>query len=160
MELQIRSRLYSTVGLRPMQVTVRARCANRTRHATRYPFAESVFEDAAVQPYIHNCIVKVHEGCNMYRFMIFFKRHCNLRLNKTLSTLSTRCLFRGDIVVMRVAARNEFSVVNMRERDTILADWVIPRLVQRLLQVFSSSHISYITGLQTRLICAATYQSC
>jgi hypothetical protein len=69
-------------------------------------------------------MVKVCEGSSVYRFMIFFKRHCKLRKNKTLQT---QCFFQGDIVAMRIAAKNDSPVVNMRGRDTILLDWVIPK---------------------------------
>jgi len=37
--------------------------------------------------------------------------------------------FRGDALVMRVGARDCRSVVNMRERDTILSDFVINKYV-------------------------------
>lgn len=79
-----------------------------------------------MQPYIHNCIVNVHEGAITHQFMVFFKHHCHLRTNNIMSVKQN---FRGDAVVMRVAARNSSSVVNMRDRDTIIADWVISRSV-------------------------------
>jgi hypothetical protein len=106
-------------------VLVPVRCADSTRNANRYPYVESLFEDPVIQPYIHNCVVKLHDGSHNYHFMVFFKRHRRLRTNRTI----TGGVLRGDVVVMRIAARNDHSVVNMRERDTIVADWVTPKSV-------------------------------
>lgn len=107
-------------------MVVPARCADGTRNSNRYPYVESMFEDATIQSYIHNCIVQVREGSTSYRYMFFFKRHCCLRVNRTIAG----AILRGDLIVMRVSATNNLSVVNMRERDTILADWVAPRSAQ------------------------------
>ena len=125
-EVKIRCRLYSTARTRPMPVVVCAR-SDRTQAANRYPYIESLFEDSRVQPYIHNCIVRVHEGSITHQFMVFFKRHCHLPVNDLVSCRG--CIFRGDVVVTRVAVRNVRSVVNMRGRDALLADCVMSRSV-------------------------------
>jgi hypothetical protein len=91
----------------------------------QYPFAESVLQDAALQPYVHDCVVRVNEGPHTYNFRVFFKRHCRLRLNMSLSKQSVPTNFRGDIVVMKIGVRNEY--VNMRGRDGILSDWLSSR---------------------------------
>lgn len=109
---------------KPRQVMMTTRCANVSRTAARFPFAESLFQDARVQPYIHSCFVTVYEGRHIYRFCIFFKRHCRLPPNLLLG--GTENDFRGDAVVMRVGADHQL-VVNMRGRDVSIADYMMVR---------------------------------
>ncbi|KAF8573979.1 hypothetical protein K439DRAFT_1373777, partial [Ramaria rubella] len=117
------SRIYSVKDLRPRQIHVPMRCSSNSSRR-RYPFVESVFEGAVVQPYIHDCLVYVVEGRHTYHFRIFFKRHCRLLVNQAVHPTNGMA-FRGDVLVMRVGQQNE--LVNMRGRDTIVADWVISR---------------------------------
>ncbi|KAG1875739.1 hypothetical protein F4604DRAFT_1924801 [Suillus subluteus] len=121
-ELHLRCRLYSTLRDRPRQATMLTRCSGYSRTALRFPVPESLFEEAAVQPYIHNCFVTVHEGSHIYQFCIFFKRHLRLRANLLLSSGDRK--FRGDAVVMRIGVNNPF-IVNMQGRDNTLADFII-----------------------------------
>ncbi|KAI6108770.1 hypothetical protein EDD16DRAFT_1460282, partial [Pisolithus croceorrhizus] len=86
-------RLYSASYCRPQQVAMLTRCANISRNATRYPVVESVLQDAALQPYVHNCQITVHEGRRTYHYCIFFKQHCRLRANAMLDK------FQGDVVI-------------------------------------------------------------
>lgn len=126
-ELRLRCRSYPLVRSRPCQIVVNTRCiapANRAHH--RYPFAESVFNDATIQPYIHNCTVSIQEGKQVNRFCVFFKRHCRLPLNKSIPGLSD-VQFRGDAIVMRVGGLNGQSFVNMRGRDSVLSDYVMSK---------------------------------
>ncbi|KAG1769972.1 hypothetical protein EV702DRAFT_978389 [Suillus placidus] len=120
-ELHLRCRLYSTLWTKPCQVTMLTRCSGHSRTAQRFPVPESLFEEATVQPYIHNCFVTVHEGRHVYQFCIFFKRHLRLRANVLLSRDDHK--FRGDAVVMRIGVNN--TSVNMRGRDNALADFLI-----------------------------------
>ncbi|KAG2127271.1 uncharacterized protein EDB93DRAFT_1096597, partial [Suillus bovinus] len=53
-------------------------------------------------PYVHNCVVTLHEGRHIYQFCVFFKRHCRLRTNPLLSSIDH--ILRGDAVVMRIGA--------------------------------------------------------
>jgi hypothetical protein len=59
--------------------------------------------------------------------MVFFKRHVLLRKNKCLSTLvrGVAPICKGDVLVMRLGSLAAY--VNMRDRDTILADWLVRR---------------------------------
>ena len=59
--------------------------------------------------------------------MVFFKRHVLLKKNKCLSMLlrSPASLLKGDALVMRMGSIATY--VNMRDRDTILADWLIKK---------------------------------
>ncbi|KAG1776431.1 hypothetical protein EV702DRAFT_971446, partial [Suillus placidus] len=100
----LRCRLYSTLWTKPHQVTMLTRCSGHSRTAQRFPVPESLFEEATVQPYIHNCFVTVHEGRHVYQFCIFFKRHLRLRANVLLSRDDHK--FRGDAVVMRIGVNN------------------------------------------------------
>ncbi|KAG1825157.1 hypothetical protein EV424DRAFT_1301441, partial [Suillus variegatus] len=93
----LQCRLYSASWTRPHQVTMLTRCSGRSRAAQRFPVLESLLEEAAVQPYVHNCFVNVCEGRHIHRFCIFFKRHLRLRANVLLSTGGRK--FRGDAVV-------------------------------------------------------------
>ncbi|KAH7916966.1 hypothetical protein BV22DRAFT_986628, partial [Leucogyrophana mollusca] len=80
----IRCRLYSTWRSKPLQVAVATRCGDRIGRANRYPFVESLLDEAVLQPYVHDCLVRVHEGGVTHDFRIFFKRHCLLRINQSL----------------------------------------------------------------------------
>jgi len=106
-----------------------------TSRQTRYPFAESVLGGSCIQAYIHNCLVEVREGRHTYYFSVFFKRHCMLPINNCLDHLREGAEdmdiepFRGDILVMRVASKNQESYVNMRERDTVLSDFLVVQCV-------------------------------
>jgi hypothetical protein len=80
-----------------------------------------------MQSYIHDCLIRVHEGKHVYNFRVFFKRHRRLHINQSIRRLSDDHTFRGDALVMRAGARDYNSVVNMRERDTILSDYVITK---------------------------------
>ncbi len=95
----------------------------------RFPLAEGHFADAIVQPYIHNCSVIVLEKSQVHNFMVFFKNHRRLPINRSLRALQCEDALRGDVLVMRSASRNLASVVNMRGRDSVLADFVVKRSV-------------------------------
>jgi hypothetical protein len=59
--------------------------------------------------------------------MVFFKQHVLLRENKCLSMLLRGPVspLKGDVLVMRVGSFAAY--INMRDRDTILADWLIKK---------------------------------
>ena len=97
-------------------------CANVSWTAAHFPFADSLFQDTRVQPYIHSCFITVYEGRHIYRFCIFFKWHCCLPLNLLLG--GTENDFHGDAVVMRVRADHRL-VVNMQGRDVSIADYMM-----------------------------------
>jgi hypothetical protein len=124
-EVKLRSRLYSTNDLKARQVLVTSRQDNSLFPGVRYPYAENCMKNSQTQPYIHNCVVTVHEGTHVYKFMVFFKNHQHLPRNNCLSTLSKFSNLRGDVLVMRIGVK--FCYVNMRERDTVLADWFMKR---------------------------------
>jgi len=59
--------------------------------------------------------------------MIFFKRHVLLKKSCCLRTLlrGRHAILKGDAIIMRIGSLASY--VNMRERDTILADWLMKR---------------------------------
>ena len=85
-----------------------------------------MFDESKIQPYIHDCIVTVYEGKFIYRYRLFFKRHCLLSSNATVKKISHEHVqeFRGDILVMRLSMKNDF-YVHLRERDLILANFTV-----------------------------------
>lgn len=77
----------------------------------------------SLQPYVHDVVVYVHHQAadglsTTSKFQVFFKRHVHLPHNEELD-------LKGDVVVMRVASRNQLSVVNMRRSDTKIADFIV-----------------------------------
>ncbi|KAG1722612.1 hypothetical protein EDB19DRAFT_1580366, partial [Suillus lakei] len=78
-------RLYSTLWNKPHQATVLMRYSDHSHTAERFPIPESLFKEATMQPYVHNCFVTVREGRHIYQFCIFFKWHLHLRANVLLS---------------------------------------------------------------------------
>ena len=125
-EMKIHTRRYAS-DRRPYQVLVPTCCHFPPREVGPcFPFAESILDDAAVQPYVHDCIVNVKEGQHTHQFRVFYKQHVWLHTNTFLPM--TDCVsMRGSMLVMRVAALDSSSIVNMRGHDTILADFLIGR---------------------------------
>ena len=61
---------------RPYQVLVPTCCHFPPREVgPHFPFAQSILDDAAVQPYIHDCIMNVKEGQYTHQFRVFYKQH-------------------------------------------------------------------------------------
>ena len=117
-----RSKLYSVRDVRPRTVMTPVRFDS----SNQYPFAEGMLDDSRTQAYVHDCTVDVREGLFVYRYRVFFKRHCLLSVNSTIQSISQNCItpFRGDILVMRVSMRNN-SYIHFRERDPILANFLV-----------------------------------
>ncbi|KIJ31079.1 hypothetical protein M422DRAFT_783854 [Sphaerobolus stellatus SS14] len=73
-------------------------------------------EAANLQPYIHDTLMEVREGRNVYWFQVFYKRHCYLPINFNVQPIRNG-IFRGDVVAMKVGQRQQY--VNMAGRDVI-----------------------------------------
>ncbi|KAG2068681.1 hypothetical protein BDR04DRAFT_1119649 [Suillus decipiens] len=99
---RLSQRLYFSSWGKPHQVAI-GKC---------FPVPESLLDCATVQPYMHNCLVTLHEG----------RHHCHLRANLLLSSINH--VFQGDAVVMRIGS-GAGSVVNMQSRDNSLADFIM-----------------------------------
>lgn len=110
------------------QVLVTSRQDSDFSPVIRYPYAENYMQNSQTQSYVHNCLVTVHEGIRVYKFMVFFKNHKHLPRNNCLVALSNSSNLRGDVLIMRIGVKSSY--VNMRERDTILADWFMRKYVE------------------------------
>ncbi|KAF8957896.1 hypothetical protein BDZ97DRAFT_1924155 [Flammula alnicola] len=126
-EANLRARLYPASSRRPRQILVNTRQPSAQRSMKRYPFAENHLGESVLQPWVHNCVVTVQEGRHTYRYMIFFKRHRLFGPSQCLQTLSNGqpSFLRSDVVVMRIGTTASY--VNMRGRDSVLADWLMCR---------------------------------
>ncbi|KAJ7431764.1 hypothetical protein B0H11DRAFT_1941247 [Mycena galericulata] len=115
------------------QIPVPVLCASANPHALQYPDVESIMGEADIQPYVHDVSVfLIHRDPNGRlkgsngrlkgsSFRVFFKRHKRLSFN-------SRSIARGDILIMRIAHRNQSSVVNMRRSDGKLGDFIVRSL--------------------------------
>ena len=62
-DVNLRARLYSTQKGKPTQVHVPTRCLYPVRQiGPQYPLADSVLGEPQLQPYVHDCVVYIHEG--------------------------------------------------------------------------------------------------
>ncbi|KAJ6565165.1 hypothetical protein DFH09DRAFT_848742, partial [Mycena vulgaris] len=87
---------------------------------SRHPCVEGVMDFASTQPFIHDVGVNVLHQLSSGRIVIssfrcYFKRHKRLPHNCALGV-------QGDLVIMRTARKDSFSVVNMRGSDREVAD--------------------------------------
>ena len=120
--MHLRSKLYSTKDICPRNVLTPVRFDNKKQ----YLFAEGMLDDSKTQAYVHDCTVHVCEGPYVYRYRVFFKRHSLLDVNATIASIAQNSVapFRGDILVMRLSIKND-TYVHLRERDTILANFLV-----------------------------------
>lgn len=126
----LRCRLYSCSLGTARLASITTRCRNKKR----YPFAESMLTNAVLQPYIHDIDLHLYEGNDKHHYVyrVFFKRHRLLPLNRSIRS----CAFRGDAVILRVGLED---VVNMRGRDTSLADYVMLKCVDCVCSSFRTT---------------------
>ncbi len=120
---------------RPSHLLIDTRCPEN-KWEPRYPVAEGHFPDACLQPYVHTCMVNICEGRREYSLALFFKNHVRLPVNTSLAALHCAVAFRGDIIVMRPAAADHRSFVNMRGRDSALSDFAVIKYFLLLLLSF------------------------
>ncbi|KAF8949912.1 hypothetical protein BDZ97DRAFT_1689493, partial [Flammula alnicola] len=116
----VRARLYSVSSTRLAFIPVLTR---KTQHQ-RFPIVEEAISGMRTQPCIHDVVVTVRQAGCLYRFHLFFKNHCLLPFNPTVSALVPGRQWNGDILVMRVGVA-VLGVVNMRGDDARLADFAV-----------------------------------
>ncbi|KAF8209983.1 hypothetical protein K438DRAFT_1960213 [Mycena galopus ATCC 62051] len=121
----LRSRLYSTAPNGPRVASTPTHIEKSNPNA-QYPLVESHFLDAAHQPWIHDFRIRLEHGQKVSRFRIFLKRSKALAPNAYANNIM------GDIVLMRVAAADITSVVNMRGTDARIADYVFDAALERI----------------------------
>ena len=125
-EMRLRARLYNG-DQKPCPVLVTTRCKLAPKYVgPRDPLAESVLGERRIQPYVHDCFVSIQDDRCTHHFRVFLKRHAWLRTNKYLPGENNFDMH-GSLFVMRVAAMESLSVVNMRGGDAKLSDWMIGR---------------------------------
>lgn len=91
----------------------------------RYPLVEGVLDDMSIQPYVHNCSVSVLHKNRWSRYIVFFKVHRRLPVNRAVSLVARTRSIRGDVVVMRIGVDGR--VVGMRHGDAVVADQIVTR---------------------------------
>ncbi|KAJ7191173.1 hypothetical protein GGX14DRAFT_407360 [Mycena pura] len=121
----LRSRLYSTEPDAP-RIAFTPTHVEKSNANARYPLVESHFSDAALQPWIHDFRIRLQHGRKVTRFRIFLKHGKALAPNAYADNIV------GDIVLMRVAASDITSVVNMRGTDARMADYVFNAALERI----------------------------
>jgi len=126
-DVHIRGCYYPALQLRPRQVQIDARQPCLQSALQRHPFPENHMGGNHLQNYVHNIRVTVAEGRHAYVFMLFFKRHRHFQPSQCIQALvgAQQAVLKSDIVIMRVGTKASY--VNMRGRDSVLADWVIKR---------------------------------
>jgi hypothetical protein len=110
---------YSTSRPTARWTTVSTIFQNSRADALRYPVVENVcHRDADRQPWIHDFDVTLEHGQKIASFRIFLKRGITLLPNKYSDAIV------GDIVIMRLAARDGNKVVNVRSTDRPAANYI------------------------------------
>ncbi|KAJ6619634.1 hypothetical protein B0H10DRAFT_1946683 [Mycena sp. CBHHK59/15] len=130
----LRSRHYSTSHNTPRFVSTPT---NIESDASQYPLVESNFSDAAHQPWIHDFKIKLQHGKKLSCFRIFMKRGKALVPNACANTIT------GDVVIMRAAAHDSNSIVNMRSTDSRVADYIFNVTLDRMSK-FRSPHRTWL----------------
>nr|GAT43523.1 predicted protein [Mycena chlorophos] len=93
----------------------------------RYPHVDGIFDEASdFQRHVHDIYVELIHGRRRDIFQIFFKRHVRLQPNGHVEDLA------GDIIVMRISARDEKAVVNARRGDKVIMDYILECVADRL----------------------------
>ncbi|KAJ7635922.1 hypothetical protein B0H17DRAFT_1217191 [Mycena rosella] len=139
-DIFLRSLLYPA-SVTPAFISAHTRCRGSDPQALRYPCVESVLDCAAFQPHVHDLYVTVKHGRHTSRFRLFFKRHIRLPDNPNVG-------IRGDLLIMRVASRNEASVVNMRLSDRKLVDYVVKNIAPTIYRFQGRQRIRLPSRLQ------------
>lgn len=121
MDVPLTARLFAATGGPPRNVIVTARCLGHRQ----YPFVESVLSGACVQPYVHDCTLRIREGGQLTTFIFFFKKHIQLPKNRHCRLAWNCRVLRGDLLMMRTSRSG--TIVNLRGGDQILVDWAVHR---------------------------------
>ncbi|KAJ7814092.1 hypothetical protein B0H14DRAFT_3477239 [Mycena olivaceomarginata] len=127
---------YSTSRPTARWTTVSTIFQNSRADALRYPVVENVcHRDADRQPWIHDFDVTLEHGQKIASFRIFLKRGITLLPNKYSDAIV------GDIVIMRLAARDGNKVVNVRSTDRPAANYIFNEALQRMKDFQSKKRI-------------------
>ncbi|KAJ7755817.1 hypothetical protein B0H16DRAFT_1721982 [Mycena metata] len=118
------SRLYSTAHDTPSVAFTRVQMERLIpgfhgphRKPVYRPLVEAHFPDVR-QPHIHDFPVRLQHGAKVSRFRIFLKR------GKVLTPNLVSNLISGDVVIMSVPSDDPDALVDLRDQDQLLADFV------------------------------------
>ncbi|KAF9062082.1 hypothetical protein BDP27DRAFT_1428286 [Rhodocollybia butyracea] len=116
----LRSRFYCGRSHSPHPLHIITVTQSSDSQHARDPWVERHFEAQYVQPHTHDLFVEIkRRNRPTTTFRVFFKRLRQLPMNPVIGV-------HGDLVVMRVAAHGQQSVVNMRgSADDRLADYLV-----------------------------------
>ncbi|KAJ7351646.1 hypothetical protein DFH08DRAFT_957943 [Mycena albidolilacea] len=121
---ELRSRHYSTSHNTP-RVAAMPTNVEKSNTNVRYPLVETHFDDASNQPWIHDFIIELKHGQKASRFRLFMKRGKVLAPNRCAEIA-------GDVVIMRVAAFDSASVVNLRSTEARVVDYAFNTAIERI----------------------------
>ncbi|KAJ7302701.1 hypothetical protein DFH08DRAFT_826443 [Mycena albidolilacea] len=127
---ELRSRHYTTSHNAP-RVAATPTHVEKSNTNARYPLVETHFDNASNQPWIHDFIIKLTHGQKVSHFRLFMKRGKVLAANGCAEIA-------GDVVIMRVAASDSASVVNLRSTDARVADYVFNAAIERITEFQSA----------------------
>ncbi|KAL1941690.1 hypothetical protein VTO73DRAFT_7129 [Trametes versicolor] len=125
----ILSRFYGAEQQKSRPLSLMTRCDGHHR----YPLVEGVMGDMSIQSYVHNCAVSVHHRKCWSRYIVFFKLHRRLPVNRAVSLVARSHSIRGDVAVMRVGFDGR--VVNMCHGDAVVADQIVTKLAETMASV-------------------------
>ncbi|KAI0368515.1 hypothetical protein BV20DRAFT_947960 [Pilatotrama ljubarskyi] len=109
---------------RPLPLIVR--CDDESH----YPLVETVLDDMAIQPYVHDCSVMVLHNNRWLYYRVFYRRHCRLLINHSVCLVARSSWVRGDIVVMRTDWKGH--ALGMHHGDAVTADEIVVEFSRRM----------------------------
>ncbi|OCH84648.1 hypothetical protein OBBRIDRAFT_741238 [Obba rivulosa] len=123
---QVTSRFYGAEEPKSKPLTLLARCDGDCH----YPLIESVLDDMRIQPYVHNSFIRVLHNNQIYTYLVFYRIHRRLPINRTVSLVAHSCSVRGNVVVIRTD--RDGRVIGMRHGDAVVFDEIVNGLADRM----------------------------
>ncbi|KAJ3797288.1 hypothetical protein GGU11DRAFT_683979 [Lentinula aff. detonsa] len=116
----IRARLYSTHSSVPRAITVHVQQDSRQPANSRFVLASHHLSNPQLQSHVHDIVLTVRYRGVVFNFLVFFKRHKFLPLNRSIQNLGGREVH-GDVLLVacgiRVSVRNLRSGLEDRAAD-------------------------------------------
>ncbi|KAF7365943.1 hypothetical protein MVEN_00469700 [Mycena venus] len=121
----LQARIFPAALTSSSPVSLHTRCLTHHPQCDRTPSVETVMDHQKLQPFIHDFVLVVKHGSTHSHFRVFLKHHKRLPQNRALG-------IQGDLLVLRVAAKNPDSVVNIRSSDRKRIDTILKKIVPHL----------------------------
>ncbi|KAJ3736234.1 hypothetical protein DFJ43DRAFT_990276, partial [Lentinula guzmanii] len=126
----VRARVFRANEITSRWVQVHYAEAPRSPQHNRYVMASTNLMGARLQPYIHDCVVKIGHRRRQFTFRIFYKRHKFLPVNQAIQALAGVAI-EGDVLI--VACGKKVAVRNMQNRlEARAAEQAVKRFAQGL----------------------------